>query len=392
MNCSSRVCMRTSFFLSILIAAGPLLIVGTTPVAIGAGFGVASESPLPSPISQELVCGDLNADGAIDIFDAIIGLQVIVGLVEPTPSIDIAADLNRDGAITVLDIITLLQQIVGLLGGIDDCGPPGPGKIVFTSNRHGNLEIYVMAAEPFATSTRLTFDPGEDMGPAWFPDGQRIAFHGQGLTDPNNSGRFHIFVMDSDGQNLVQLTSGNSNNLRPDIAPDGATIVFRSDRAGRAIFVMDTNGENITQLTDTDGSTDTPSWSPDGSSIAFARNGDIWVMAADGSAQQLVFDDPRSAHSPAWSPDGTMLAYVTDRDTQPGHSEQAIYVTDLGGDVHIRLTDDGFGPAWSPSGDKVVFYRWVVNNWELHQMNSDGSSIEQLTFNPGADLEPDWTP
>lgn len=199
--------------------------------------------------------------------------------------------------------------------------------------------------------------------------------------------------MDSDGQNLVQLTTDNFDDMKPDISPDGTKIVFHTDRgSGRAIFVMDVDGNNVTPLTTVDGSVDTPSWSPDGTKIAFARNGDIWVMHADGSGQARLFDDPKSAHSPAWSPDGSMLAYVTDRDTQPGGSNQAIYVTGPDGDVHIPITDNGFGPAWSPSGDKILFHRWVGSNWELYQMDIFSGGVDRLTFNPAQDLEADWTP
>lgn len=70
------------------------------------------------------VCGDLNGDDAVNVFDAITTLQIIVGLVDPTTVQLVLADLNRDGDINVFDAITLLQIIVGLTE-VSECGPTG---------------------------------------------------------------------------------------------------------------------------------------------------------------------------------------------------------------------------------------------------------------------------
>ena len=67
-------------------------------------------------------CGDLNDDGLVNVFDAIIDLQIIVGLIEPTEAQLKLGDVVRDGTINVLDAILLLQHIVGLTV-ITECGP-----------------------------------------------------------------------------------------------------------------------------------------------------------------------------------------------------------------------------------------------------------------------------
>ena len=240
-----------------------------------------------------------------------------------------------------------------------------------------------MLAEPQASAQRLTDDPGEDWGPRWTPDGQRIVFYA------HRTGSFHIFVMDNDGSNVIQLTEGGFNDIKPDVSPDGTQIVFVANRGGRGIFVVNIDGTNLTQLTNGDGSLDTPRWSPDGSTIAFARSGDIWVMNADGSGQSQVFHDPRSAALPVWSPDGTQIAYVTDRDTRPGGSGHQIYVTTLDGGVHVKIADVDANRAfdWSPNGDRLVFDK----GRELYELDLAKGTTEQLTFNPAADLEPAYT-
>ena len=68
------------------------------------------------------VCGDLTGDGDVNVFDAIILLQVAVGLIQPTPLQQQLGGLNRDGNINVFDAITTLPIIVGLIN-VSECGP-----------------------------------------------------------------------------------------------------------------------------------------------------------------------------------------------------------------------------------------------------------------------------
>ncbi len=58
-------------------------------------------------------CGDLNDDGLVDVNDAIISLQIIVGKVKVTEAQAILGDVVPDGVINVLDAILVLKSIVG---------------------------------------------------------------------------------------------------------------------------------------------------------------------------------------------------------------------------------------------------------------------------------------
>ncbi|MCH8185709.1 MAG: hypothetical protein IH862_06380 [Chloroflexi bacterium] len=69
------------------------------------------------------VCGDMNGDELVNVFDAILDLQIIVGLVSPTSAHMLLGDVVRDGEINVFDVILTLQHIVGLTV-ITSCGPP----------------------------------------------------------------------------------------------------------------------------------------------------------------------------------------------------------------------------------------------------------------------------
>lgn len=73
------------------------------------------------------------------------------------------------------------------------------GKIVFTSDRTGNFEIFVMNANGSGV-TQLTHDPAEDREPVWSPDGSKIVFVS------TRDGNYDIFVMNADGTGQTNLT------------------------------------------------------------------------------------------------------------------------------------------------------------------------------------------
>lgn len=165
---------------------------------------------------------------------------------------------------------------------------PVPGEIskrvVFDSDRDdGKGEIYSLDIDTFA-DTRITFrEAQQDIHPTISPDGSKIAF--QSYVNRN----WEIFVMDSDGRNIKQLTFNPKDDIQPAWSPDGQKIAFASHRDGNwEIYVMDTDGSNVRKLTNHVAHDQKPTWSPDSKWIGFQSNRtgrwEIWRMSAsDGS-------------------------------------------------------------------------------------------------------------
>jgi Tol biopolymer transport system component len=86
-----------------------------------------------------------------------------------------------------------------------------------------------------------------------------------------------------------------------------------------AIFVMNQDGTDKQQLTSGDFFDDYPCWSPGGTKIVFARaefgfaDYAIWVMNADGTGLRQLTSSGY-AISPAWSPDGSRIAFVREEE------------------------------------------------------------------------------
>jgi TolB protein len=76
-----------------------------------------------------------------------------------------------------------------------------------------------------------------------------------------------IYLMDLDGSNVRQITSGG-NNLAPGFSPDGRWLTFTSyrdhyrDENGCEIYIMRTDGSQVTRLTDNTTCDWQPRWGP----------------------------------------------------------------------------------------------------------------------------------
>lgn len=125
---------------------------------------------------------------------------------------------------------------------------PDGSKIVFVSYsfEEYNWDIYIMNSDG-SRQTRLTDTPGFNFNPRFFPDGTKIAF----MT--HREGNFDIYSMDLEGKNQIPIyDSATGHALFSQFSPDGLKILL-SDNNVRAdnydIFIINTDGSNLTQLT-----------------------------------------------------------------------------------------------------------------------------------------------
>jgi len=180
----------------------------------------------------------------------------------------------------------------------------------------GSLTTLVTAAA--SPIRQLTSTSSTNVRPTWSPDGKRIAYQS------NRDGTYHIYVMDTDGGNTKQLSSGSDiDDRHPAWSPDSSAIAVDSgDATHREIWIIDVASQRRTQITRSGQIATFPSWSPDGKRVAYyvyeAGTMDVWTSARDGSGTVKLTTELASeknnqctfaCHSVRWSPDSSRLAF-----------------------------------------------------------------------------------
>jgi len=182
---------------------------------------------------------------------------------------------------------------------------PDGRRIVFTSLRGGDLDLYVMDADG-SRVTRLTDTPGYDGGPFFSWDGRFIVFRAarpetrteleeyrdllaRGLVRPR---RLEIYVMRADGTGARRVTGAGAASFAPFMHPNSRQIVFASnlhDPGGRsfALYLVDVDGGGLERVTTAGTFSSFPMFSRDGGKLVFCSNraaaarGDLDIYVAD---------------------------------------------------------------------------------------------------------------
>ena len=267
--------------------------------------------------------------------------------------------------------------------------PPATAKIVFSGNREKfeRRDIYLMNPDG-QDVINLTNHRADDVQPVFSPTGEQILFY----SDRDRSRlSFDLYLMNADGSNVRRVFAKSQERITPTWSPDGKKIAYvRSDLGVPYLYIAPIDGKREDRVV----IGIMPVWSPDGDEIAFINTTlkhprYITLLNLQTGRPKFFFplNAPAWLRYPAWSPDGNKLAFTWMRaEPKPANFDrETLYVVNRDGAEFHQLIDAAgppvVHPVWSPAGDELLYERPArdFKHRHLFKMSVAGGPPTQLT-------------
>ncbi len=241
---------------------------------------------------------------------------------------------------------------------------------------------------------RETFMDMESLSsPVISPDGKHIIFVRRWVDQKTDRYTGNLWIVDSEGKRVRELTQGNWNDSSPVWAPGGEKIAFLSDRSGSTqIHVMWLDTKETAQLTYLNDSPSSLAWSPDGKKLVFT----MFIRDKDPILSVKLPERPRGAQ---WAESAIIIDRLSWRRDGTGPVPKGyshIYTIDavLGGTPR-KMTSGDYShrdPQWSADGKSILFSgirkpdaEYLHGDTEIYSVDLETLDITALTTRKGPD-------
>ncbi len=294
------------------------------------------------------------------------------------------------------------------------CFSPDGRRIAFSSNRHGQYDVYVVPVQG-GRPTRLTFDSGHDTVTGWTPDGKSVVFSSTRSTNYPFSPEAYTVPADGGQERRLPLHEAKEAYFAPNgkqlAYVSGAGLWSRRGYRGSSnddLWLANPDGTGVKRFTTFDGQDASPMWSPDGSRLYYVSE-----QPGPRGTANVVFQDLASPRPPKpltkhtedsvrrarISGNGEWIVYECGADlwvagtkgTAPRKLAIEVHADDKSNTERVAtFIRDATGYALSPDENHAV----VVVHGELFLMKTMGPAGKavRLTDHPAFDTAPAWSP
>ena len=298
------------------------------------------------------------------------------------------APWDKDEAAYLTNIKQLTSEFVR--AGEGYFSPDGTKIIYQAEEKDTGNPFYQIFLQDLATGRRHRVSPGAGRTTcAYFrPDGKKVIF-ASSHEDPDVKKHYEAEYK----QRAEDKAKGVRRRYTWDFDPH------------MKIYEADPDGSNLRSLTpEAKAYTAEGSYSADGKYIVYAsgpaRNVELFIMDADGSSRRQLTKAPNCYNGgPFFSPDGTKVIFRSDR-KKPDHLQ--LHVINADGTGERALTDNEnwvyWAPYWYGDGKHIIYTAADHSdpkarpNYDLYWMALDTGKTTRLTFAPGADVLPVFSP
>jgi Tol biopolymer transport system component len=303
----------------------------------------------------------------------------------------------------LLALLALVALAASGCGNGEEGAPPTEpllsGKIVFSSDRDGQRDLYAVSPDGSGLM-RLTNDAEEEVAVACEPTGRRLALVVGEASLPEELGATPVVpvlqIIEADGshrQRLAEVQRVGGLTW----SPDGSRLAYSTgapiSSTSYDVFTVTLEGGAQTRLT-SGVNVYALRWSVDGDRLYFLSRQegggefDLYSIKSDGSGREKVPLEP-GARGPTLSPDGRRVAYSTDA---------GLVVAGVDGSDITVVAPEGGVTSWSNSGQRLLYLvrqgpsAQDPNPPPLLYVVEPGSQPHRLAILPPASLVPRWSP
>ena len=277
---------------------------------------------------------------------------------------------------------------------------PKTPKILFTSWRDGNGEIYTMNPDG-SEQVRLTWHRANDTSAVWSPTGDQILF-----VSDRDEGFPDLFLMDADGANVQKIFDRSVRRSHPTFSADGKEIAY-FQYFDEAVYTATIDGEKERRIARVNEYGGDPDWSPTNAEIVFVsahrfkfpdRKLSVLHLKTNKKDTFKLFNPaggarPLRPNYAAWAPSGDKIAFSTLPPDADLADQGTIYILNRDGTGIKQIVSKkglrAYLPVWSPDGNELAYTQGIDKTQQIFKINIDSRAVEQLTHH-GNNHASDW--